>query len=214
MESEVTDWLEFANGCICCSVKSDFVSGLEGMLQRGRNRFDYILLETTGLANPGPIASALWTDLELESSVFLDSIITVVDAKNILLQLDRKPLEASSKANEAQQQLAFADLILLNKVDLMNVEDLTKIEECIKDVNSTAEIQRTEKCSIDLSRILNRNGFNPKDLILPRIQSYDRGGKRGSKSLDLKYHSFQVGTFSLFLEVPINIEKCDLVLRN
>lgn len=78
-----TDWLELANGCLCCSVKSDFVAALEGLMERGRGRFDYVLVETTGLANPGPVATALWTDTELESSICLDAIVTVVDAKNI-----------------------------------------------------------------------------------------------------------------------------------
>eukprot|EP00210_Caulerpa_lentillifera_P001515 g1453.t1 len=202
VQCEVTDWLEFANGCICCSVKSDFVTGLEGLLQCGKNRFDYVFIETTGLANPGPIASALWTDVELESSVFLDSIITVVDSMNIVRQLNRMPVEGASRANEAQQQLAYADLILLNKVDLVSVEDLVRIEGVIRTMNSTAEIQKTQKCSIDLDRILNRNAFISKELTLPN------DGKRvASKELDLEYHSCQVGTFSVFLEMSIDLEK-------
>ena len=110
-----TDWLELTNGCLCCSVKSDFVAALEGLMQQRRDRFDYILIETTGLANPGPVATSLWTDAELESAICLDSIITVVDAKNILrhLEIEKTDLKVT---NEAQQQLAYADLILLNKV--------------------------------------------------------------------------------------------------
>ena len=108
-----TDWLELSNGCLCCSVKSDFVSALEGLMGTRRDRFDYILIETTGLANPGPVAASLWTDTELESAIRLDSIITVVDAKNITRHLELDIYH--TQTNEAQQQLAYADLILLNK---------------------------------------------------------------------------------------------------
>lgn len=111
-----TDWLELTNGCLCCSVKSDFVAALEGLLEQKRNKFDYILIETTGLANPGPVAASLWTDAELESAICLDAIVTVVDAKNILRHLELDKTGIVTETNEAQQQLAYADLVLLNKV--------------------------------------------------------------------------------------------------
>ena len=107
------DWLELSNGCLCCTVKSDFVAALEGLM-RQRDRFDYVLIETTGLANPGPVATALWTDEELEAGVCLDSIVTVVDAKHIRKELEAK--HADGAANEAQQQIAYADVVILNKV--------------------------------------------------------------------------------------------------
>jgi G3E family GTPase len=144
------EWIELANGCLCCTVKSDFLRALEALMEQ-RNRFDYILIETTGasfvllstacklcpmvavahngsegsapcrcsawcagLADPGPVAAALWTDVELQSSVCLDSIVTVVDAHNLLRQLG-EPRPAGA-VNEAEQQVAFADVIMLNKV--------------------------------------------------------------------------------------------------
>lgn len=105
--------MELNNGCLCCSVKSDFVAALEGLMDK-KDKFDYVLIETTGLANPGPVAAALWTDVELEAGVCLDGIVTVVDSKNIKRHIMECGEEGS--VNEAQQQVAYADVILLNKV--------------------------------------------------------------------------------------------------
>lgn len=115
-DSEATsiDWVELNNGCLCCSVKNDLVAALESLMDK-KDKFDYILIETTGLANPGPVAAALWTDTELEAGVCLDGIVTVVDGRNIRQQLldgDREEI------NDAQQQVAYADVVLLNKVGL------------------------------------------------------------------------------------------------
>eukprot|EP00878_Enallax_costatus_P030930 GHUV01033745.1.p1 GENE.GHUV01033745.1~~GHUV01033745.1.p1 ORF type:complete len:209 (+),score=29.59 GHUV01033745.1:656-1282(+) len=115
--ANVPQWVELANGCLCCSVKAEFVQALEGLLQTGsrhEGKFDYILVETTGLANPGPIMSELWTDEELEAAVVLDGVVTVVDGRNIGRQLAEQ--RAGGAANEAQLQVALADVILLNKV--------------------------------------------------------------------------------------------------
>lgn len=111
-EIRATDWLELANGCLCCSAKSDFVAALEGLMIQKRDRFDYILIETTGLADPGPVATSLWTDTALQASICLDAIVTIADAKNILRHLQT----TQETSFEAQRQLAYADLVLLNKV--------------------------------------------------------------------------------------------------
>eukprot|EP00955_Chlamydomonas_euryale_P045526 353182-Chlamydomonas_euryale.AAC.18 len=107
------EWIELSNGCMCCAVKTEFVQAIEGLLLK-KEKFDYILIETTGLANPGPVAAALWTDEELEAGVQLDGMVVVVDAINIDRQLnDPRP---EGVANEAQVQVAYADVVLLNKV--------------------------------------------------------------------------------------------------
>jgi G3E family GTPase len=112
------EWVELTNGCMCCAVKSDFLQALESLLDRpGGRRFDYILIETTGLANPGPIATALWTDAELESRVSLDGVVTVVDAVNIDRQLHEPRTRGA--VNEAQVQVAYADIVILNKVGVV-----------------------------------------------------------------------------------------------
>jgi len=116
-----SEWLELKNGCICCAVKDDLVAALEGLMSK-QGHFDYILLETTGLADPGPIASIFWVDEGLGSALYLDGIITVVDAKHILMHLhDEKP---PGVLNESVQQLACADRILINKKDLVTDQEL------------------------------------------------------------------------------------------
>lgn len=147
----LADWVQLENGCICCTVKSDMVRALEAMLEQ-RDAFDYIIIECTGLANPGPVAEALWTDVELESGVCLDAIVTVVDAKNIMRHLHEE--RTYGTVNEAQQQVAYADVILLNKIDLVSEATLQELEEEIASINSEAAIIPCERCVVDLARIL------------------------------------------------------------
>ncbi|XP_008221516.1 PREDICTED: COBW domain-containing protein 1 [Prunus mume] len=151
----VEEWVELANGCICCNVKHSLVQALEQLVQR-KERLDHILLETTGLANPAPLASVLWLDDQLESSVKLDSIITVVDAKNLRFQLSEN--QSSSSFPEAYLQIAFADVIILNKVDLVSPEGsadfLEELEKEIHSINSLASILRSVRGQVDLSNIL------------------------------------------------------------
>ncbi|XP_028803613.1 COBW domain-containing protein 2 isoform X2 [Neltuma alba] len=158
----VEEWVELANGCICCSVKHSLVQALEQLVQR-KERLDHILLETTGLANPAPLASVLWLDEQLESAVKLDSIITVVDAKNLRFQL-AEHRGSSSSFPEAYFQIAFADIIILNKVDLVSPEGsgsiLDGLEEEIHNINSLAEIIHSVRCQVDLSKILNRQAYD------------------------------------------------------
>ncbi|CAJ1931931.1 unnamed protein product [Sphenostylis stenocarpa] len=156
----VEEWVELANGCICCTVKHSLVQALEQLVQR-KERLDHILLETTGLANPAPLASVLWLDEQLESEVRLDSIVTVVDAKNLRFQLDER--RGSSSFPEAYFQIAFADIIILNKVDLVSAESsgaLEELEEEIHDINSLAEIIHSVRCQVDLSNIFNRQAYD------------------------------------------------------
>ncbi|KAF5449536.1 hypothetical protein F2P56_029969 [Juglans regia] len=157
----VEEWVELANGCICCTVKHSLVQALEQLIQR-KEKLDHILLETTGLANPAPLASVLWLDDQLESEVKLDSIITVVDAKNLRFQLNEH--RASSSFPEAFLQIAFADVVILNKVDLVSPEGcgggLEELEKEIHDINSLASIIRSVRCQVDLPKILNRRAYD------------------------------------------------------
>lgn len=147
----LTDWVQLENGCICCSVKNDMVQALEALVQQ-RDRFDYVIIETTGLANPGPVAAALWTDPGLETTVCLDAVVTVVDARNALRQLGESREDGS--VNEAQQQVAFADVVLLNKTDLVNEATLARVEAEVAAINSEAVPVRCERCNVDLAVIL------------------------------------------------------------
>jgi G3E family GTPase len=157
----VEEWVELANGCICCTVKHSLVQALEQLVQR-KERLDHILLETTGLANPAPLASVLWLDDQLESAVKLDSIIAVVDAKNLRFQLSER--RSSSSFPEAFLQIAFADVVILNKVDLVSPEGsggvLEELEKEIHNINSLASIIRSVRCQVDLPKILNCRAYD------------------------------------------------------
>src|SRR5687768_5977203 len=118
--------LELNNGCICCRVRGDLVKSL-GELLRKQKRFDYVLIETTGLADPGPIAGT-FRSTELAERLSLDGIVTVADAKHLEKELDDAP--------EASAQLAFADIVLLNKTDLVSPEDLDRVEKRIRNINA------------------------------------------------------------------------------
>ncbi|XP_035877614.1 COBW domain-containing protein 3 isoform X3 [Phyllostomus discolor] len=123
------EWLELRNGCLCCSVKDNGLRAIENLMQK-KGKFDYILLETTGLADPGAVASMFWTDAELGSDIYLDGIITIVDSKYGLKHLtEEKP---DGLINEASRQVALADIIIINKTDLVSEEDLNKLRTRIR----------------------------------------------------------------------------------
>ncbi|MCJ1440310.1 MAG: hypothetical protein MMC23_000793 [Stictis urceolatum] len=151
---EVEEWLELGNGCICCSVKDSGVNAIESLMERSGG-FDYILLETSGLADPGNIAPLFWVDDGLGSTIYLDGIVTLVDAKNIIRSLEEpapKAVEGGGHGNEhqgphlttAHLQISHADVIILNKADTVSGEELAKTKERIQSINSLAQIEVTE----------------------------------------------------------------------
>ncbi|KAF5860406.1 hypothetical protein ETB97_001625 [Aspergillus alliaceus] len=156
---EVTEWMEVGNGCICCSVKDSGVMAIESLMER-RGTFDYILLETTGLADPGNIAPVFWVDDNLGSSIYLDGIVTLVDAKNIMHLLDEPTPEETVPNHEKEQdhghthsgpvlsmahmQISHADVIILNKADLVTSEELKRVQERVQAINSVAKIHVTD----------------------------------------------------------------------
>src|SRR5476651_1431408 len=142
---------EMNNGCICCSVRGDLIRILGRLLKR-KDKLDGILIETTGLANPAPVAQTFFTDDEMKQAFRLDAIVTVVDVKHVLLHLDTE--------DETVKQLAFADVILLNKIDLVTPAELDALEARIKRLNAVAKIHRTQNCDVNLDRVLDVGGFN------------------------------------------------------
>jgi G3E family GTPase len=142
---------EMNNGCICCSVRGDLIRILGRLLKR-KDRLDGILIETTGLANPAPVAQTFFTDDEMRRNFRLDGIVTVVDAKHVWSHLDSD--------DESVKQLAFADVILLNKTDLVSGPDLEALESRIRGINAVASLHRTRDCSVPLSSVLDIGGFN------------------------------------------------------
>ncbi len=148
---------EMNNGCICCTVRGDLIRIL-GNLMRRRDRFDHILVETTGLADPAPVAQTFFVDDEIASQLSLDAIVTVVDARHILAHLDE--IKPPGVENEAVEQVAFADRIVLNKIDLVDGAELASIAERLQSINALAEIIPTSWATIDLDRILGVGAFD------------------------------------------------------
>ena len=147
---------EMNNGCICCTVRGDLIRTVHGLLARDQN-FDAILVETTGLADPGPVAQTFFVDGYLRSRTELDSVTTVVDARHIGLRL--------ADSREAREQIAFADQILLNKTDLVTESELREVEARIHAINALAPIHRTQRAEIDLDAVIGRGGFDLNRII-------------------------------------------------
>uniref|UniRef100_A0A3P8Q163 CobW C-terminal domain-containing protein n=1 Tax=Astatotilapia calliptera TaxID=8154 RepID=A0A3P8Q163_ASTCA len=139
------EWLELRNGCLCCSVKDNGLKAIENLMEK-KGKFDYILLETTGLADPGAVASMFWVDAELGSDIYLDGIVTVIDAKYGLQQLAEE--KADGLVNEAARQIAVADLTIINKTDLVTEEELKEVKDTVR---------------VDLSEVLDLHSFDSKD---------------------------------------------------
>jgi G3E family GTPase len=142
---------EMNNGCVCCTVRGDLIRVLSGLMKR-KGGFDAIIIETTGLADPGPVAQTFFVDDDVRARTRLDSVTTVVDAKHLPLRL------ADSK--EAVEQIAFADQIVLNKTDLVDEAELKRVEASIRRINPLAPIHRAQRSNVGLDLILGRGGFD------------------------------------------------------
>jgi G3E family GTPase len=142
---------EMNNGCVCCTVRGDLIRIIEGLMKR-KGRFDAILVETTGLAKPAPVAQTFFVDADVRAKTKLDAIVTVVDAKHVASQL--------AAQEEAAEQIAFADVILLNKTDLVSPEELAVVERQVRAVNATARIHRMNRGDIALDKILDVGAFD------------------------------------------------------
>ena len=157
VESSEETIIEVMNGCICCTVRGDLTVALDNMYDRIKD-FDGVLIETTGLADPAPVAQTFFVDDKVVERYKLDGIITVVDAKHIIQHLDdEKPEDVE---NESVEQLAFADRIMLNKIDLVDEEELQVVEARIKSINNHAPIYRTENSLIEPKELINIGSFD------------------------------------------------------
>jgi len=142
---------EMNNGCVCCTVRGDLIRVLQGLMKR-KGRFDAIVVETTGLADPAPVAQTFFMDEDVQAKTKLDAVVALVDAKHILARLHDSP--------EAEDQIAFADVLLLNKIDLINEQDKFELLGILKKINPHATIHETTKANISLDQILQRNAFD------------------------------------------------------
>jgi G3E family GTPase len=147
---------EMNNGCICCTVRGDLIRIIDGLMRR-KGKFDAIIVETTGLADPAPVAQTFFVDENVGKKAKLDAVVTVADAKWLRDRLRDAP--------EAKNQIAFADVILLNKTDLVTPEELREIEARIRGINPYATLHRTQRAQIPLNEVLGRNAFDLERIL-------------------------------------------------
>lgn len=142
---------EMNNGCVCCTVRGDLIRVVEGLMRRP-GRFDGIIVETTGLADPVPVAQTFFMDDDVRSKTELDAVVALVDAKHLPLRL--------KDSREAEDQIAFADVVIINKTDLVTPEELAQIEEVVRAINPSARVYKTSRSGVDLARVLDQGAFN------------------------------------------------------
>jgi len=201
---------EMNNGCICCTVRGDLVRIIDGLMRR-KGKFDAIIVETTGLADPAPVAQTFFMDEQVGAKTKLDAVVTVADAKWLKDRLKDAP--------EAKNQIAFADVILVNKTDLVEPPELAEIEARIRGINPYARLHRTERAKVALDEVLGRNAFD-LDRILDlepafleadehdHDHDHDHGDGHHHHHGGLKhYHDEEMQSVSLKTDKPLNPDK-------
>jgi G3E family GTPase len=207
---------EMNNGCVCCTVRGDLIRIIEGLMKR-KGRFDSIIVETTGLADPAPVAQTFFVDADVQDAARLDAVVTVTDARWLSDRLRDAP--------EAKNQIAFADVILLNKTDLVSEAELAAIEARIRAINPYATLHKTVQCSLPLDAVLGRGAFDlerilaiePGFLAVEEHHSHDHHDHHGHdhghehhthETHGLKhYHDEEMQSVALALEGEVDPEK-------
>ena len=180
---------EMNNGCICCTVRGDLIRIVNGLMKR-RDKFDGIIIETTGLANPAPVAQTFFVDEGVRAKTRLDAIVTVVDAKHLPQRLE--------DSHEAAEQIAFADVIVLNKTDLVTPAELDAVEQQIRRINKFAKIHYSTKANVPITELLNQGAFDLKR-VLAHTPDF--------LTDDTHEHSDDITSVSFEVETPIDPER-------
>ena len=202
---------EMANGCICCTVRGDLIRVLGNLMKR-RDKFDYVVVETTGLADPGPVAQTFFMDDEISSEFSLDGIITLVDTFHINQQLGR--------SDESTEQIAFADVIVLNKTDLVKETELDKLEARLRKMNKMAKFIRSEMANVPINSVLDKSAFNLDQALIRRPTflepeyPFEWTGIYPTKSGKYKIIMSEGPDPSMSLVVELGQNTDDLSLRN
>jgi G3E family GTPase len=181
---------EMNNGCVCCTVRGDLIRIIGGLMKR-RGRFDGIIVETTGLADPAPVAQTFFADEDVKRATKLDAVVTVVDAKHLPQRL--------ADSREAEEQIAFADIIVLNKMDLVTPAEAEEVERRVRALNPWAEIRRATKADVPIASVVGRDAFN-----LARILEREPEFLSGE---DHHEHDSEVISVSFEVERPIDPER-------
>ena len=202
---------EMNNGCICCTVRGDLVRIIDGLMRR-KGKFDAIIVETTGLADPAPVAQTFFMDENVGRKAKLDAVVTVADAKWLQERLKDAP--------EAKNQIAFADVILLNKTDLVAADELSDVEARIRGINPYARVHKTERCKIALPEVLGRNAFDLDRILEIEPDFLDDGGHHHDHGHDghshghhhhggshKHYHDEEMQSLSLRSDRPLDADK-------
>jgi G3E family GTPase len=180
---------EMNNGCICCTVRGDLIRIVGGLMKRAE-KFDGIIVETTGLANPAPVAQTFFVDEDVKAKTRLDAIVTVVDAKNLPARLSDSP--------EAADQIAFADVIVLNKLDLVTPEELTAVEAQIRAINPYAKINHATRADVPVDKLLDLAAFD-LNRILETVPDF--------LEEDAHTHNEHLTSISLSVDAPLDLAK-------
>jgi G3E family GTPase len=195
---------EMNNGCICCTVRGDLIRIIEGLMKR-KGKFDAIVVETTGLADPAPVAQTFFVDEDVRASARLDAVVTIADSKWLAARLRDAP--------EAKNQIAFADVIVVNKTDLVTPAELREVEARIRAINPYARLHRAQNCDVAIAEVLERRAFDldrildiePEFLSLDDHDHHDHGhhGHRGLKH----YHDEDMQSIGARLEGDVDPDK-------
>jgi G3E family GTPase len=208
---------EMNNGCICCTVRGDLIRIIDGLMRR-KGKFDAIIVETTGLADPAPVAQTFFVDENVGAKTRLDAVVTVADAKWLRDRLRDAP--------EAKNQIAFADVILINKTDLVTEAELREVEARIRGINPYAKLHRTERAQIPLHEVLGRNAFDLERIldIEPEFlhaddhghdHHHDHGDGHSHSHGGLKhYHDEEMQSISLSTDQPLDPDKFFPFIQN
>jgi G3E family GTPase len=194
VERQQEEIVEMSNGCLCCTVRKDLVRGVQNLLKKGG--FDYLLIETTGIAEPGPIAQTFLNIPQLQQLVRMDSIITVVDAEQILKQLQ--------ETDTAKEQITMADFLLLNKTDLVGEAGLVEIEGRLRELNEHATIFRTNHSQVNLKELLDMHAFDLDQKLAVDPKFLDELSQR---------HHHEINSVSLEFEKPFNVDALELFVQ-
>jgi len=208
--------IEMMNGCVCCTVRSDLVKVLKELAalpRRKKKAFDAVIIETTGLADPAPVAQTFFVDDDIAAAYRLDGIVAVVDAKHATQHLTEEKPEGVE--NEAVEQVAFADRILLNKVDLVDAKDLADVEQRLKAINSQAKIFHTTQAHVDPKLLLNIQAFSLDRVVAMDPEFLDTNGEHqhdeNVTSLSFKFDGeVYVSRLEAFIEELLLTKATDL----
>jgi G3E family GTPase len=195
VETSKDEMIELSNGCMCCTVRTDLIKGVQNLLKKGG--FDYLLIETTGIAEPGPIAQTFLNIPQLQQYVRLDAIITVVDAEQIEKQM--------KETETAREQVSMADYLLINKTDLVNAEQLEKVEAKCRELNPHAQQFRTNHSQVGLKALLDVHAFDLERKLEADPDFLDELKAR---------HHHDIVSFSFTFDRPIIIEKFEQLVAD